>query len=93
MISKIKNWFKKEEKLPFTIVEVDVPEQIHILSKNYPILHTVANNRAVGEVRKFNFQKENTLRLGQAMIIHEPFGLTCTWVHLGNDFFKLVMKA
>jgi len=97
MISNLVKLFKQKitenNKQPFTIHETEIPFDIKQISKLYPILHTVAGNRAVGEVRKFEFVKPNTLRKGQAIIINEKFSIVSTWIHLGNDFFKLVMKA
>jgi hypothetical protein len=93
-LSILKKLFSgKPKKAPFTIVEITVPLGIKEVAKHHPILHTVAGNRALGEIRKFIFVKQNILREGQAMIINEKHGVTCTWVHLGDDYFKLVMKA
>lgn len=83
-----------EPKSPFTIIGTEVPYHIKEVGKLYPILHTVATNKALGEIRKFVFhEKENILRVGQAFIINNDKGTDSTWIHLGNDFFKLVMKA
>ena len=95
MLRKLINFFTNKRFQPFIIVEADeVPLHIREIGKLYPILHTVAGNRALGEVKRFEFEpgRENTLRTGQAFILHEK-GLAYTWIHLGNDFFKLVMKA
>jgi hypothetical protein len=80
---------------PYEITDAaEVPFHIKEIGRMYPILHTVAGNQAVGEIRLFVFNhKENSLRVGQALIKREKKGLTSTWIHLGNDYFKLVMKA
>lgn len=95
LFRKIANLFLNKKFQPFIIVEPkETPLHIREIAKLYPILHTVAGNRAVGEIRLFEFEpgRENKLRTGQAFIIHEK-GLAHTWIHLGNDYFKLVMKA
>lgn len=94
MFSLIK-LFSKQKSQSFTIVEIsEIPFHIKEIAKLYPILHTVAANKALGEIRKFEFlpHKENSLRVGQAHLLRKN-GLDQTWIHLGNDFFKLIMKA
>lgn len=91
---RIINLFLNKKYQPVTIVAAEIPFHVKEVAKLYPILHTVAANRAVGEVMKFYFEpgKENKLRIGQAFLITEK-GITSTWIHVGHDFFKLVMKA
>ena len=93
IFKRFKKHIDEQKKPPFTIHEVEVPHDIKQVAKLYPILHTVAGNLAVGELRKFEFTKPNILRVGQTIIINEKFGVVSIWIHLGYDFFKLVMKA
>lgn len=94
LIKNIWNVFFSKKQHPFNIeITENVPFHIKEIAKLYPILHLVANNRAVGEIAKFEFNHENVLRTGQAIIINGKQGMVSTWVHLGNDFFKLIMKA
>lgn len=85
--------FSKTEQ-PFIILDTVVPLHIREIGKLYPILHTVAGNLAVGEIKRFEFTgHENTLRVGQAIKVDLERGVTCMWIHLGHNYFKLVMKA
>lgn len=96
MLNLRKFWnalFSKTQE-PFTIIDVEtVPFHIKEISKIYPILHTVAGNRAVGEIKRFVFEHENVLQPGQVIIVNGKNKTDCIWTHLGNDYFKLVMKS
>jgi hypothetical protein len=95
LIKKIKEFFSIRPPQSFVIADpIEVPFHIKELAKCYPILHTVAGNKAVGEIKVFQFNpgKENEKRVGQAHILNKG-RYAETWIHLGNDYFKLVMKA
>jgi hypothetical protein len=94
MLKKIFNWFRtSKNKSAFTIIETLVPDHIRVTGRQYPIVFTHTTNLAAGEIRKIKFEKNTILRPGQAFIFTDKYGVVHTWVYLGYDFFKLVLKA
>lgn len=91
---KLINLILNKKYEPVIITEVAIPFHIKEIAKLYPLLHTVAGNKAVGEIRLFQFDTghENKLRVGQAFVMKKK-GDHSVWVHLGFNYFKLVMKA
>lgn len=94
LIKKFWNAILNKEQQPFIVGEKEIPFHIKEIGKLYPIVHTVVNNQSIGEIKYFDFANhENSLRVGQGLIINEKKGMQSIWVHLGNDFFKNVVKA
>lgn len=96
-INKIWKKYVLRKNDAFTVEDTDVesiPFHVRQLGRLYPILHTVAANQARGEIRKFNFceSQKNTLPVGRHVSMTEGEYETL-WVCLGNDYFKLLMKA
>jgi hypothetical protein len=94
LLKIIWHFFFPKKTVSFDIVEPkEIPFHIKEIGKLYPILHTVTANKALGEIKLFIFKNRvHQLRVGQAAVIQRE-KYTCTWIHLGHDYFKLVMKA
>lgn len=100
MFKQLAKFWKKyvlRKKTLFTIdrtTDDSVPLHIRTIGRLYPILHTVVCNQARGEIKKFHFveSQKNTLRVGHHVTTTEG-DYDCLWVCLGNDYFKLILKA
>jgi len=91
MFKKLSTLFKKANIITH-IIELQIPDEVRQEGRKHPILHNVGNNRAVGEIRLFIFRKENILQVGQPLTLVDK-DYECTWIHLGQNYFKLVKKA
>lgn len=69
-------------------VFTNVPFHLEQVAKMYPVIHTVIGNKSTGEIKLFLLEN-NKLRVGQALILNADREV---WVHIGNDYFKNIMK-
>lgn len=72
----------------YIAVDTNVPFHIEQVGKMYPVIHTVVGNKSVGQIKLFLLEN-NKLRVGQALILNSDREV---WIHIGNDYFKNIMK-
>lgn len=92
------SWFKKKEKQSFTISGEAIPPKVKRTADIYPILYHIPGNVAAGEIKKFNFidSCRNRTDIGKQILSQEydpNREWDCIWIHVGEDFFKLICKS
>lgn len=75
---------------------MEIPFHIQMIAKFYS-LSKLDGNLAKGEIEKFNFHisQRNTHKIGDrttSIISENGNDYNCSWVHVGNDYFKLIAK-
>lgn len=81
------NFFKRFRRKPKTVETIFVPTEILEMSWMYPVLRDLIGNKANGEIRKFNNDREK--KIGQGLILN---GEKEVWVYLGQNYFKNIVK-
>jgi hypothetical protein len=86
----------------FTIEDTDsdaLPFHIRQVGRMYPMLNYL-DNESRGEIKRFVFTStyRKTLPVGERVTTEhcsdsKNYVYHCIWVHLGNDYFKLVSKS
>lgn len=93
------NWFKRKNKSSFTISDVSIPPKVKRTADLYPILYHIPGNVAAGEIKKFTFRNESIYYdIGKRILITETTynpvkDWYLIWVHVGNDYYKLIAKS
>jgi len=87
MLSFIRKLFGKKDAKAYE--DFYVPNNIEQIGKLYPVIETLANNKASGEIKRFMLEN-NKLRVGQAMFRNNDNEV---WIHLGKDYFKNTIKV
>lgn len=90
MLSIIRKFLNKFRPPKFDRCEIcqNPPYHIAEIAKLYPVIHTLVKNKSKGEISKFVLE-QNALRVGQALILNHDREI---WIHLGNDYFKNIVK-
>ena len=90
MLKVIRDFLNKFRTPKFDRCEICENPPLHIaeVAKMYPTIHTLHRNKSKGEVCKF-FVEQNNLRVGQALILRNDNEV---WIHLGQDYFKNIVK-
>jgi hypothetical protein len=86
MFSFFKHFIRQKPKVK--LISAEIPADIKAMGDLYPVIHTVVENLSTGEIKQLSIG-ENKLRIGQAMVINRDKEV---WVHLGNDYFKNIVK-
>jgi len=92
LLSYLKRLFYKDKVSP------SIPYHIQAVAKLYPVLSHIEDNEATGNIEKFNFVEscKGESRIGQQVLSSGYEGdqwYDYIWVHVGQDYFKCIMKC